>query len=215
MVDESVVRESAEQIAKAIAHGRRLEALEILAQSERSVEALARSMSSSVSTVSAQLQVLRRAGLVRSRREGTTIHYRIAGPEVAQLLVALNSLAGTQASGRGHAREEAHDSRGTAPVIDTASLTAEMLVLDVRSEVEYRAAHLPGAASIPWDELPQRWEEIPQDRNVVVYCRSGWCETAQEAAQFLRRQGLDAASMDEGVVEWRAARRIDPQVPAG
>src|SRR5699024_1578942 len=141
MVDESVVRESAEQIAKAIAHGRRLEALEILAQSERSVEALARSMSSSVSTVS------------------------------AQLLVPLNSLAGTQASGRGHAREEAHDSRGTAPVIDTASLTAEMLVLDVRSEVEYRAAHLPGAASIPWDELPQRWEEIPQDRNVVVYCR--------------------------------------------
>src|SRR5690625_1185775 len=131
MVDESVVRESAEQIAKAIAHGRRLEALEILAQSERSVEALARSMSSSVSTVPAQLQVLRRAGLVRSRREGTTIHYRIAGPEVAQLLVALNSLAGTQASGRRLARDDADDYRGTEPAIDTASPRAERAGLHV------------------------------------------------------------------------------------
>lgn len=212
MVDESAVRESAEQMAKAIAHGRRLEALEILAQSERSVEALARSMSSSISTVSAQLQVLRRAGLVRSRRAGTTIFYQIAGPEVAQLLVALNSLARARVPERSPvSTEEIFGSPGAAPVIDTASLTAEMLVLDVRSDVEYEAAHLPGAVSIPWDELTQRWVEIPQNRNVVVYCRSGWCETAQEAALFLRRQGLDAASMDEGVVEWRAAQRIDPQ----
>src|SRR5699024_5328920 len=171
MVDESVVRESAEQIAKAIAHGRRLEALEILAQSERSVEALARSMSSSVSTVSAQLQVLRRAGLVRSRREGTTIHYRIAGPEVAQLLVALNSLAGTQASGRGHAREEAHDSRGTAPVIDTASLTGDAGAgCALRGRVPGRTSARRGldplgraAAAVGGDPAgPQRRRVLPQ-----------------------------------------------------
>src|SRR5690625_5946018 len=102
-VGEFAVRDSAEQIAKAIANGRRLEVLEVLTQGERSVDCLARDVSSSVSTVSAQLQVLRRAGLVRTRRAGTTIFYRVADSEVARLLVVLNSLARNRVEiGRAH-----------------------------------------------------------------------------------------------------------------
>ena len=211
-VGEFAVRDSAEQIAKAIANGRRLEVLEVLTQGERSVDSVARDVSSSVSTVSAQLRVLRRAGLVRTRRAGTTIFYRAAGPEVARLLVVLNSLARNRVAEQ-IAASVADAPRpaapGTVPIIDAASVTSEMLVVDVRSRLEYDAAHFPGAISIPWDELPQRWSEIPGDQYVVVYCRSGWCETAQEGAHYLREQGLEAASMGEGVVEWIAEQAVD------
>jgi|SRR5690625_1523938 len=211
-VDESAVRESSEQLAKAIANGRRLELLEVLAQGERSVDSLARDVASSISTVSAQLQVLRRADLVRSRRAGTTIFYRVSGPEVARLLVALNNLSRTRIAKRiagsvAESRRQIVPSQ--VPMIDAASVTSEMLVLDVRSNFEYDAAHFPGAISIPWDELSQRWEEIPKDQYVVVYCRSGWCQTAQEGAQYLRERGIEAASMEEGVVEWIAAESVD------
>src|SRR5690625_3062968 len=105
-VDESAVRESSEQLAKAIANGRRLELLEVLAQGERSVDSLARDVASSISTVSAQLQVLRRADLVRSRRAGTTIFYRVSGPEVARLLVARSEERRVGGGGSGRARAE-------------------------------------------------------------------------------------------------------------
>lgn len=211
-VGEFAVRDSAEQIAKAIANGRRLEVLEVLTQGERSVDSLARDVSSSVSTVSAQLQVLRRAGLVRTRRAGTTIFYRVADSEVARLLVVLNSLARNRVAEQIAASVAAAPrpaSPGAVPIIDAASVTSEMLVVDVRSRFEYDAAHFPGAISIPWDELPERWSELPEDQYVVVYCRSGWCETAQEGAQYLREQGLEAASMGEGIVEWIAEQAVD------
>lgn len=210
-VDEPASRDAAEHIAKAIANGPRLQLLETLAQGERSVEALAREASASVSTVSAQLQVLRRAGLVRSRRDGTSIFYRMAGSEVARLLVALNELARSRVPERIVLADQAAATPADpvqVPVIDAASVTSQMLVLDVRPALEFDAGHFPGAISIPMADLPTRWDTVPTDRYVVVYCRSGWCETARQAAGFLRAQGIDAAAMDEGVVEWRAGRTV-------
>src|SRR5690625_1451763 len=153
------VRDSAEQIAKAIANGRRLEVLEVLTQGERSVDSLARDVSSSVSTVSAQLQVLRRAGLVRTRRAGTTIFYRVADSEVARLLVVLNSLARNRVAEQIAASVAAAPrpaSPGAVPIIAAASVTSEMLVVVVRSRYEYDAVHFHGAFAIPLDEIAGR-----------------------------------------------------------
>src|ERR671926_95317 len=79
--------------AKALASGRRIELLDVLANGERTVEALAGEAAMSVANTSHHLQLLRQAGLVASRREGTSVWYRLAGPEVFELWRALRTLA--------------------------------------------------------------------------------------------------------------------------
>ena len=65
-------------VAQALGSGRRAEIVDVLAQGERSVEELAGEISQSVANTSQHLQVLARAGLVRSRREGNRVFYRLA-----------------------------------------------------------------------------------------------------------------------------------------
>src|SRR5919202_2328428 len=81
------------RIGKAVASGRRLEILDLLAQGERSVEELAQETSQSVANTSQHLQVLRQAQLVEARRDGTFIRYRLADERVMRLGVALREVA--------------------------------------------------------------------------------------------------------------------------
>src|SRR4030088_2571305 len=71
----------------------RIEMLEVLAQAERTVEALAAVAGMGITNTSAHLQVLRRARLVEARKEGTKVHYRLSGDDVAAFVAALRDLA--------------------------------------------------------------------------------------------------------------------------
>src|SRR5438105_10283302 len=81
------------EVAKALASGRRAEIVDLLAQGERHVEEIAAEIDQSVANTSQHLQHLLRAGLVRSRRNGLRIHYRLSGPRVAELWAALRDVA--------------------------------------------------------------------------------------------------------------------------
>src|ERR687895_1288355 len=83
-------------VAKALASGRRLELLDVLANGERTVEVLAGEVALSVANASQHLQVLRQAGLVTTRRDGTSVYYRLAGPEVFEFWRALRALAASR-----------------------------------------------------------------------------------------------------------------------
>lgn len=208
-VDRREVFDRFADVIKAFGNGRRLELLEILAQGEHSVEALAHKSGLVITTASNNLQVLKRAGLVSTRREGTSIHYRLAGDDVLELFIAAKrvalrrypALADSLQSYLGNPREQ-------GPSIDPSLVTADMYVLDVRPRKEYDAGHFPGATCIPMAELEERHGEIPPDAQVVVYCRGELCRFAREAASFLRARGMDARAMDEGVAEWRAAKEF-------
>src|SRR3954449_4929431 len=80
-------------VARALGNGRRAEIVDVLAQGERSVDELADAISQSVANTSQHLQVLARAGLVRSRREGTRAIYRLASNQVAELWAAVRDVA--------------------------------------------------------------------------------------------------------------------------
>lgn len=206
---ESVFEVFAESV-KAIANGRRLELLELMAQGEHSVEELARFTGMAMTTTSAHLQTLNRAGLVRKRRERTTIYYRLSGDDVAGLYTAAKRVALNRYP-RLQEVLAAYLEQPHAPdvVIDPAAVTSSMFVIDVRPAKEYEAGHFPGAASFPLAELEDRVEEVPSEAEVVVYCRGQLCRLAREAAALLRAHGRDAKAMDEGVVEWRASKEID------
>jgi rhodanese-related sulfurtransferase/DNA-binding transcriptional ArsR family regulator len=198
-------------VVKALANPRRLELVELMAQGEHSVEELARLSGMALTTTSAHLQTLKQAGLVRTRRERTTIHYRLAGDDVAELYVAAKRVGLARS---GDVRDvlagylAAADGGATAPTIDPAAVTSAMTVVDVRPSSEFADGHFPGAVSIPLADLPSRVHELPTDAPVVVYCRGEFCRLAREAAHLMREHGIDATAMDEGVVEWRADKAV-------
>jgi ArsR family transcriptional regulator len=80
-------------------------------------------------------------------------------------------------------------------------------VLDVRPAEEFLAGHIPGAISAPLEELEHRLDQLPADREVILYCRGPYCLLADQAAQLLSERGIPSLRMPEGVPEWEAGGR--------
>jgi rhodanese-related sulfurtransferase/DNA-binding HxlR family transcriptional regulator len=197
--------------AKALASGRRIEMLDVLANGERTVEALASEVGLSAANTSQHLQVLRQAGLVTSRRQRTSIHYRLAAPEVFQLWQVLRTLAASRLAEVERLAAAYLGARDELEPVTRKELARrlkagdDLVVLDVRPAAEHAAGHLPGAVSIPVDELRRRLAELPGDREVVAYCRGPYCAFAHEAVAVLREAGLQARRLEDGLPEWQAA----------
>jgi rhodanese-related sulfurtransferase len=198
------------QAAKALASGRRLELVDVLANGERTVEALAGEVGLSVANTSQHLQILRQAGLVSSRREGTSVHYRLAAPEVFELWRTLRTLAASRLAEVERLTAAYLGSRDELEPVTREELARrlqddDLVVLDVRPATEYAAGHLPGAVSIPVGELRRRLAELPADREIVAYCRGPYCAFAHEAVGLLREEGYAARRLEDGLPEWQAA----------
>jgi rhodanese-related sulfurtransferase/DNA-binding transcriptional ArsR family regulator len=196
------------RIGKAVASGRRLEILDLLAQGERSVEELAEETSQAVANTSQHLQVLKQAQLVESRREGTFIRYRLADETVIRLCVALREVAETRLAEVGRLVGTYLEDRSTLQAIDSSELRRRIeqrgtVVLDVRPASEYQAGHIAGARSIPVSELSERLKELPKSKTVVAYCRGPYCVFADEAAALLSRKGFKALRLEGGFPEWK------------
>ena len=198
------------RVARALGNGHRLEIVDVLAQGARSVDELARQIDESTANTSQHLQVLARAGLVRSRRDGTRVVYRLAGDEVAAMWSALSGVAARHlAEVEVLARDYVGD-RDAVEQVDTAELAArlergDVVVLDVRPAIEYAAGHIAGARSAPIDDLPALAVKLPRRREVVAYCRGPYCVYADDAVRLLRAQGIRAKRLDVGFPEWRRA----------
>jgi rhodanese-related sulfurtransferase/DNA-binding transcriptional ArsR family regulator len=197
--------------AKALASGRRIELLDVLANGERTVEALAGEVGLSVANTSQHLQILRQAGLVSSRRAGTSVHYRLAAPEVFELWRTLRALAASRLAEVERLAAAYLGARDQLEPVTREELARRLengdpvLVLDVRPATEHAAGHLPGAVSIPVEELHRRMAELPRDREIVAYCRGPYCAFAHEAVELLRDEGFAARRLEDGLPEWQAA----------
>ena len=196
--------------AKALASGRRIELLDVLANGERTVEALAGEVGLSVANTSQHLQILRRAGLITSRRHGTSIHYRLAAPKVFELWRALRTLAASRLAEVERLAAAYLGGRDELEPVTRQELTRrlqddDLVVLDVRPAAEYAAGHLPEAVSIPIGELRRRLAELPGDREIVAYCRGPYCAFAHNAVGLLREAGFSARRLEDGLPEWQAA----------
>lgn len=195
-------------VGKALANPHRIELLDLLAQAERPVEALAARAEMSVALTSAHLQTLRRAGLVASRRDGNRVVYRISGEDAYVLLAALRAVA----TGRIAEAERAALAYLGDPMeaVSREELIGRVtagtaVVIDLRPPEEYAAGHVAGAISIPLPELAARLAELPADIEVVAYCRGPYCAMAPQGVALLRRLGRRATRMQDGFPEWRLA----------
>jgi rhodanese-related sulfurtransferase len=195
------------RVGKALASGKRLELLDLLAQGERTVDALARAADLGLTTASAHLQTLKQANLVATRRDGTKIYYRLAGTDVAALYALMRSVANAHLPDVESARV-AYLGAGTEEVTREELLRRAdtgTVVLDVRPREEYAAGHIPGAVSVPLEELPERLAELPADQEIVAYCRGAYCVLAHDAVRLLTAAGRPARRLADGMLEWRLA----------
>ncbi|MGQ0717860.1 MAG: ArsR/SmtB family transcription factor [Pseudonocardiales bacterium] len=197
------------RVGKALGSGKRLELLDLLVQGPRSVADLATAAGLGLTTTSAHLQTLKQAGLAATSREGTTIRYRLADIDVAALYAQLRSVAAAHlpdvdAARRNYLGAEDTEQIGREELLRRAR-AGEVMVLDVRPAPEYAAGHIPGAVSIPIDELPARLAELPPDAEVVAYCRGAYCVFAHDAVRLLTAQRRRAVRLADGMLEWRLA----------
>lgn len=198
------------RIAKALASPKRSELLDLLCQGERSVFELATAAGMAGANTSAHLQVLQRAQLVETRKEGTKVFYRLAGDEVARFYLSLRDLARMRlAEVRLTAQDFFERPDQLEPVTQSELVRRlrrdQITVVDVRPVEEYRAGHITGAISLPLSTLRRRLGELPRDREVVAYCRGPYCVLAPQAVEILRAAGFQARRLADGFPEWRLA----------
>jgi rhodanese-related sulfurtransferase/DNA-binding transcriptional ArsR family regulator len=198
------------QVAKALSHADKLELLELLAQGERNVEALANVAGLSVANTSRHLQQLRRAGLITSRKEGLYVFYRLAGDDVIELLRSLRRTGQRHISEVNEVVVGYFNDRDSLEAISRKELLRRskdglVTVLDVRPSEEYEFGHIPGALNIALDEIEQQLANLPKEQEIIAYCRGEYCVLAFEAVATLRELGFKARRLEEGYPEWRAA----------
>jgi rhodanese-related sulfurtransferase len=198
------------EVAKALANGRRTEIIDLLAQGERSVDEIAEQIGQSVANTSHHLRAMARSGLLTTRRDGTRIYYALGSDRVGDLWAALRDVATEHVAGLDRLAEAYLGDRDGIEVIDRDELVkrlkrGEVTLLDVRPSAEYRSGHIAGARSVPIGELRKQLRNLPQDREVVAYCRGAFCVYADEAVRELARKGYRARRLVDGYPEWRRA----------
>lgn len=197
------------RIGRALGSGPRLALLDLLRQGPRTVESLAHEAGLTLANASQHLRVLRQARLVEAEKRGTFVSYSVADHAVADFYGALRGLAETRLAEVQQIARAFVEKRGSLEPVDRQRLLqrvrrGEVTVLDVRPPEEYRAAHIPGAVSVPLNELEERLGGLSKEREIVAYCRGPYCVLAPEAVRLLRARGYRAVALSDGVAEWRA-----------
>jgi rhodanese-related sulfurtransferase len=200
-------------IARALASGRRAEIVDLLSQGERTVEEIAREIGQSLANTSHHLRALARAQLVTTRRAGTHIHYRLASPTVVDAWIALRDLATEQLEDIDELATAYLGNRHELSTITRDEVLArleqgDLILIDVRPDAEYAAGHIPGAISTPPERLDVALDELPDQGDVVAYCRGPYCVYADDAVRVLQARGRHALRLEDGLPEWRRSGGI-------
>ena len=198
------------RLGKALASPHRLELLDLLAQSERTVDALAAEIGMSLANASQHLQALRRAGLVENRKQGLFVYYRLADPSVSELCAAIRTVAERQYAELDRLVRDHFGDRSDPEPVEMQELlkracAKDVVILDARPPHEYAAGHIAGAVSVPIDGLQRRLRELPKSKAYVAYCRGPYCVYADRAVALLRASGRRAQRLVAGFPEWKAA----------
>lgn len=204
---KNAIYEQIARIGKAISSPKRLELLDLLYQVPKTVESLARETEMSVANVSQHLQTLREARLVESHKEGNFVFYRLADPMIAHFILNLRNVAENRLTEIQHIYNDFFLNKDAMEPMDVKTLLervkdGDVTLLDVRPKEEYEEGHIPGAISIPVEELEQQLSTLSKEQEIIAYCRGRYCVFSLQAIDLLRSHGYKAVRLEEGIQEW-------------
>ncbi len=196
------------KMIKAMANAHRLEIIDLLAQSDRTVEEIAAETEMSVANASQHLQVLKSSNLVEVKREGNYIRYRLADETIYKSWYNLREIGFDRVP---EIEKLIKDYREKKNVLEAVSIpdlmqrmkTKKIILLDIRPVEEYNAGHLPDAISVPIEKLPAILKKLPKNKEYVAYCRGSLCVFADDAVQLLKKKGFNARRLEEGFPDWK------------
>jgi len=197
------------RIGKAVASPKRLELLDLLCQTERSVESLAEETKMTFANTSQHLQELQAARLVETSKRGRYVVYRLADPLVCDFFRTFRLLAEDRLAEIDSIRRRFFDDGVPVAAVDRTKLLQrvrgnEAIIIDVRPQEEYVAGHIASAVNIQLEELQKRLKELPLSKEIVAYCRGPFCVLAKEAVDLLRSRGYRASRLEDSVQDWLA-----------
>ena len=201
------VYEQVVKVGKSLGNVTRLRILDLLVQGPKTVENLANTIGLSVATTSRNLQILKKARLVEIERHKNFVTYRLTSDQIKQLISLLVTVAEQSQPELAAIQTTFKQQTGSPQALTISALKAKLTaestyLVDLRPNDEYETQHLPGAHNIPYDELPQHLAELPQDKDIVVYCRGRLCAYANVASQALHDAGFKVATFNQSVWEW-------------
>lgn len=189
-----------------MANPHRLEIIDLLAQAERSVEEIASETGLSIANTSQHLQVLKQSNLVKIKRNGNFILYRLADENVYKSLRDLREIGTESLAEVDKIVNDFRSSKYKLQPVTFKELLPKLpgiILLDVRPEREYNNGHIPNSVNIPIDQLPKRLNELKKSKQYIAYCRGPFCVFADEAVQLLTRKGFRATRLEEGYLDWK------------
>jgi rhodanese-related sulfurtransferase len=200
------------EIGKVLSNPGRLELLDLLSQGPRTVEELVAETRMSFANTSQHLQKLKQARLVQAEREGNFMRYSLMDVRVARLWQMLRLIAEGHSAEVREAldafRERRHEfEQITAEKLEERLRAEDVILIDARPPSEFNAGHLPGALSIPPDALANALAVLPDDKQIVAYCRGPHCVLADDALAVLAESGYRVARLEEGPLEWQLSGR--------
>lgn len=195
------------QLVKAMGNAHRLEIIDLLSQGEFSVEQVAEEVRLSIANTSQHLQILRKAQLVKKRREGNFIYYSLFDLQVFHAWMALRDLAYENIDEVARIIDRDHKKNNELRIITLQELLPklqrrEVILIDVRPAAEFSVGHLPEAINIPINELIEKMPFLDKSADYVAYCRGPLCVFADQAVKLLNKHGYKAIRMLEGFPDY-------------
>jgi rhodanese-related sulfurtransferase len=198
------------KFGNALSNPKRLKIIGLLSQGRKSVEQLADMTDQSVAAASANLKVLRAAGVVVAEKEGRHVWCSVASDRVSEMWIALRNLGEELLPEVREIVRDYFEQPDTLSTLTMAEVLEELrqdrvILLDLRNRDEYLAGHLPAARHVPVSDLTACLDGLPPDKPVLAYCRGPYCLTAVNAANAHREGRIPVRSLRFGVPEWKAA----------
>ncbi|WP_017381026.1 ArsR/SmtB family transcription factor [Paenisporosarcina sp. TG-14] len=202
------------KVSKAFSSPKRFELLDLLSQSPKTVEVLAKETTMSVANTSKHLQSLLESKLVTFKKEKNYVIYELADESIDSILSSIKVLTEKQMIEVKHTRVDYISKASEIEAISIEDLSSYLeqnnsQLIDVRPKREYEAEHIPRSKSIPITELKAMFASLPKDKTIIAYCRGPYCIYATEATEFLKEQGYTAYLLEAGVHEWKQLNQLN------
>jgi len=144
---------------------------------------------------------------VEFQKQGIYSHYKLADKTVMNFILSLQLLAEQRIAEIQKLREDIYTHKDNMEQVEMSQLVERMkegkvTLIDVRPKEEYAIMHIPGANSVPMEELEKHLSSLPLNQEIVAYCRGRYCLLSVEAVEILRAHGFKAVRLEESVQEW-------------